>query len=512
VADAIAAVFVPVVIAIALATFLVWWSWGPEPAFTLGLLNAITVLVIACPCALGLATPTAIMVGMGLGAKHGVLVRDAEALERARRVDTVVLDKTGTITEGHPAVAIVTVVPGVVADEAALLRLVASVERGSEHPLAAAVVREAERRNLELAWPDTFRAVAGQGVEASVDGRGVLIGNAELLSGVVDVSSLAPGVRDAGALGATPLLVAIDGRAAGVIAVADRVRTSSRDAVGRLRHMGIDVVMLTGDQQATADAIAAEVGIQRVVANVRPEGKTAVIHELQGAGHVVAMVGDGVNDAPALAAADVGVAIGGGTDVAMEAAPVTLMRPDLGGVATAIALSRRTMRTMYQNLAWAFGYNVLLIPVAAGAGYVLFSMVLGDASAFEVVDVAHVEHGEEHVAATVPTWLRPIFGTRGFLNPIVAAGAMALSSVSVMANSLRLRSASLGVSDAALSAGGREEVSMASAKDPVCGMTVDTERAAGSAEYEGTTYYFCSNGCRASFLADPKKYLSSGAA
>jgi Cu+-exporting ATPase len=329
-------------------------------------------------------------------------------------------------------------------DETELVRLVASAERGSEHPLAGAIVREAERRAIDLVWPDTFRAMTGQGIEATVEGRPVLIGNSDVIAaaGVATEPLVAP-VRDASERGATPLLVAVDGTAAGVIAVADRMRASSPGAVGRLRGMGVDVVMLTGDQRATAEAVAAQAGIARVVAGMRPDGKTEIVRQLQAAGGGVAMVGDGVNDAPALAAADVGIAIGTGTDVALEAAPVTLMRPDLNGVATAIALSRTTMRTMYQNLAWAFGYNVLLIPVAAGAGYVLFSMILGDASAFAPVDAAHVEHGEAHIAATVPQWLRPVFGTRGFLNPIVAAGAMALSSVSVMANSLRLRNARL---------------------------------------------------------------------
>jgi Cu+-exporting ATPase len=439
-ADSIAAVFVPVVIAIALLTFVAWWLLGPEPALTIGLLNAITVLVIACPCAMGLATPTAIMVGIGLGARHGVLIRDAEALERARGIDTVVLDKTGTITEGRPEVLSVTTLPGMPFGEDALVRLVASAERGSEHPLASAVLREAERRRCDLVWPDTFRASTGQGIEATVEGHRLLIGNSDLLREAgVSADALLPAAGAAAAQGASPLLAAVDGEAAGLIAVADRMRPSTPAAIERLRRMGVDVVMLTGDQQATAEAIASQAGISRVVANVPPEGKTQVVRQLQAPGRGVAMVGDGVNDAPALAAADVGIAIGTGTDVALETAPVTLMRPDLNGVATAIALSRKTMRTMYQNLAWAFGYNVLLIPVAAGAGYVLFSMILGDASAFEAVDVAHVEHGEEHVAATVPQWLRPVFGTRGFLNPIVAAGAMALSSVSVMANSLRLR-------------------------------------------------------------------------
>ncbi len=424
-ADSIAAVFVPVVLAIALVTFALWWWFGSEPALTRALLSAVTVLVIACPCALGLATPTAIMVGMGLGARHGVLIRDADALERARRIDTVVLDKTGTITEGRPEVVAVTLAPGATLDVDTLLRFVASAERGSEHPLAAAVEREAERRGLALDWPDLFKALVGQGIDATVGGRRLLIGNASLLRDHgVDVDPLAAAVGDASANGATPLLVAVDDAAAGVIAVADRVRATSRAAVDHLRALGVQVVMLTGDQQAVAEAVAAQAGIARVVAEARPEDKTRLILDLQAGGHVVAMVGDGINDAPALAAADVGIAIGTGTDVAIEAAPVTLMRPDLAGVATAIALSRATMRTMYQNLVWAFAYNVLLIPVAAGAGYWLFHVALG--------------------GAAVPLVLRPIFGDLGLLNPIVAAAAMAFSSVSVMANSLRLRRARLG--------------------------------------------------------------------
>ena len=424
-ADAIAAVFVPAVIAVAALTFLAWWLLGPDPALTLAVLSAVTVLVIACPCAMGLATPTAIMVGTGLGAKHGVLFRDAEALERAQRIDTVVLDKTGTITEGRPEVTEVITLPDSPVDADTLVRLVASAERGSEHPLASAVLREAERRALNLVWPDTFKAVVGEGIDATIEGHRVLVGNAVLL-GNAQISSLAVDVPAAEAAhrGATPLLIAVDGVAAGMIAVADRIRETSAAGVARMRRLGVEVVMLTGDQRATAEAVAALAGITRVIADMRPEGKIALIRELQAAGHVVAMVGDGVNDAPALAAADVGIAIGTGTDVAMEAAPVTLMRPDLAGVAVAIALSRATMRTMYQNLAWAFGYNVLLIPIAAGAGYFVFANLLG--------------------GAEVHALLRPIFGDRGFLNPIVGAAAMAFSSVSVMANSLRLRGAKLG--------------------------------------------------------------------
>ncbi|MBM4410341.1 MAG: copper-translocating P-type ATPase [Chloroflexi bacterium] len=428
-ADRVAAVFVPVVFVIAAATLLGWWALGPEPSLTLGILNAVTVLIIACPCALGLATPTAVMVGLGRAARAGVLVRNAQALEDARRIDTVVFDKTGTITEGRPVVTAIELVPEAPVDEAALLRLVASAERGSEHPYAGAVVAEAERRGLTLDWPLTFRAVPGLGIEAgvSLDGvtRTVLVGNADLLRASGVDGTTRGGMRldflveQAARGGATAIRVAVDGRPAGVITVADRLRVGAVDAIARLRATGVEVVMLTGDGVATARAIAAEAGIDRVEDDVRPEGKAEVVRALQAEGRVVAMVGDGINDAPALAAADVGIAIGGGTDVAMETASVTLMRADLGAVSRAIEVSRATMRVMRQNLVWAFGYNVVLIPVAAGAGYMLFEWLLS--------------------GAAVPAVLRPVFGARGFLNPIVAAAAMAFSSVSVMTNSLRLR-------------------------------------------------------------------------
>ncbi len=435
-ADRIASVFVPVVIAIAIATLAIWWAFGPEPAGTLAILNAVSVLIIACPCALGLATPTAIMVGMGRAASLGVLIRDAEALEIARRIDTVVLDKTGTITEGRPAVTRIVVAAeagGAALDEAMLLRLVATAERGSEHPYAAAMEREVTRRGLEIEWPTAFRALPGLGVEAtvSVDGvtRSLLIGNADFMAGQ-GVDETTPGGQGlafeadrATQDGETALLVAIDGVPAGMIAVADRIRASARDGVAALQVRGVQVVMLTGDGEATARAIAKQVGIDQVEANVKPEGKAAVVRALREQGRVVAMVGDGINDAPALAAADIGIAIGGGTDIAMETAAVTLMRADLGGVAQAMAISHVTMRTMLQNLGWAFGYNVALIPVAAGAGYLLFGVLLD--------------------GAAVPAVLEPIFGQRGFLNPIIAAAAMASSSISVMANSLRLRNTRL---------------------------------------------------------------------
>ena len=431
-ADRIAAVFVPVVMAIAVATLVVWWIFGPEPAGTLAILNAVSVLIIACPCVLGLATPTAIMVGMGRAARLGVLIRDAEALEVARRIDTVVLDKTGTITEGRPEVTRIALAPDAPVNEAMLLRLVASAERGSEHPYAAAMEREAERRGLALDWPPTFRALPGLGIEATVALDGVtytlLVGNADFMAQQGIDATTRGGLRlafeadRATQQGETALLIAVDGAPAGMVAVADRIRATALDGVAALRVRGVQVVMLTGDGEATARAVAKQVGIDQVEANVKPEGKAAIVQALQQQGRVVAMVGDGINDAPALAAADIGIAIGGGTDIAMETAPVTLMRADLGGVAQAMAISEATMRTMWQNLGWAFGYNVALIPVAAGAGYLLFSVVLG---------------------IEVPAILRPIFGERGFLNPTIAAAAMAFSSVSVMTNSLRLRRARL---------------------------------------------------------------------
>ena len=421
-ADQIAAVFVPTVFAVALLTFGAWWIFGPAPAMTFAILNAVAVLIIACPCALGLATPTAIMVGTGRGAQHGILLRDADALQQARRIDVVVMDKTGTITEGRPEVTDVTAVVGGPVDERDLVRLAASAERGSEHPFAIALLREAERREVNVEALGDFEALVGRGITASVDGHTVLVGNRALLA-EHDVASdeLAEAEAAADSRAQTPLLIAVDGRAAGAITVADRMRESTPSAVERLQAMGVEVVMLTGDRLATAQAIAAEAGVDRVEAEVLPEDKSRIVQELQAEGHIVAMVGDGINDAPALAVADVGMAIGTGTDVAMEAAPVTLMRPDLNGVATAISLSRQTMRTMYQNLGWAFGYNLALIPVAAGAGYLLFGVILD--------------------GADVPRALQPIFGGQGFLNPIIAAGAMASSSVSVMTNSLRLRRA-----------------------------------------------------------------------
>jgi len=408
-ADRISAVFVPVVLSIAVVTFTIWFvaahtSGAPAGAAAVrAFAAAVAVLIIACPCAMGLAVPTAVMVSTGKGASLGVLIKGGEALQRAGDVTTVVLDKTGTVTEGRPTVTDTIVAPGFAMTAPELLSLVASLETMSEHPLADAIVRAARESNVPLLVPESFASDTGRGTTGSVDGRGLAVGNRALM----DVWSVdaAPLIQDAERLagdGKTPMFVAVDGHIAGLIAVADPIKTTAREAVQRLQRMGLEVVMLTGDNRRTAEAIARAAGIDRVVSDVLPDGKVAEVKRLQAEGKVVAMVGDGVNDAPALAQADVGIAIGSGADVAVEAADVALMRGDLAGVAQAIELSRRTMRTMKQNLFWAFVYNVVGIPVAAGILY-------------------------------------PAFGL--LLSPILASAAMAFSSVSVVSNSLRLRRA-----------------------------------------------------------------------
>ena len=406
-ADRVAAVFVPAVIVIALVTMLVWWFWVGA-GFTAALIRLVAVLVIACPCALGLATPTAVMVGTGRGARMGVLFRNSEALERAKGCQVIVLDKTGTITKGEPVVLEVFDVDG---DEERILRLAASAERRSEHPLAEAVVTEASGRGLDLAEPTNFDAVPGRGVVAVVDGAPVIVGSGALLrEWGVSTDELEERARNIEESARTPLWVAVAGRAVGLIGVADAVKEGSAEAVAQLRASGLEVVMLTGDNERVASAIAAEVGIDHVRAEVLPSQKADVVRELQeSGGRVVAMVGDGINDAPALAQADVGIALGTGTDVAMETADVILMRGDLRVVPQALALSRATMRSIEQNLFWAFFYNVALIPIAAGAFYAL---------------------------TFLPMMLRA-------LHPILAATAMAMSSVTVVGNSLRLRGARL---------------------------------------------------------------------
>jgi Cu+-exporting ATPase len=410
-ADRISAVFVPVVISIAIATFVAWFILDPGASFVRAMAAAISVLIIACPCAMGLAVPTAVMVATGRGAALGVLIKGGEALQRAGDVTTVVLDKTGTVTEGRPEVTDIVRAPSAAwRSDDDLLTLVASVERRSEHPLGTAIVSFAMGRGARFAEVREFEAVPGRGVKGVVEMEGegagaptILVGNERLMreSGI-DLSEISTEIARLSSQGKTPVLAAIDGRVAGAIAVADPIKATSREAVERLRRMGLDVVMLTGDLRATAEAVARQAGIEHVVAEVLPEAKVAEVKRLQESGQVVAMVGDGINDAPALAQADVGMAIGTGTDIAVEASDVTLMRDDLRAVADAIALSRRTMRTMKQNLFWALVYNVIGIPVAAG---VLF----------------------------------PFF--RVLLSPILASAAMALSSVSVVSNSLRLRRA-----------------------------------------------------------------------
>ena len=412
-ADVIAAYFVPAVIAVAAGVFAIWYVFGPEPTYVYAVLTAVAVLIIACPCAMGLATPTAIMVGTGKGAEHGILIRSAEALERAHKIQVVVLDKTGTLTTGKSTVTDI-VASGISEDE--LLRLAASAERASEHPLGEAVVAAAEEKGMTLSDVKEFRSLPGYGIQATVDGVGLVAGNLALMErrGLTlnGLEELAPALSQQGK---TATFVALNGDVKGLVAVADSPRPEAREAVRALRRRGMDVVMLTGDNRATAQAIASEIGIDRVVAEVLPGEKASQIKAIQGEGKAVAMVGDGINDAPALAQADVGIAIGTGTDVAMEAADMTLVSADLRAVANAIALSKATMRTIRQNLFWAFAYNVALIPVAAGILHPFFS------------------------GGGVPDALRPILGELGFLNPVLAAAAMAFSSVTVVTNSLRLK-------------------------------------------------------------------------
>jgi Cu+-exporting ATPase len=412
-ADVISSYFVPAVIGIALVTFVIWYFAGPQPALTLALLNFVAVLIIACPCALGLATPTAIMVGTGKGAENGILFRSGESLERVHQINTVLLDKTGTLTRGEPAVT--DVVAAASFSEEEVLRLAASAERVSEHPLGEAIVKAASERKLKTSAVSDFTALPGLGVEASVARKKLLLGNLKLMK-ERDISMDGLGKKADKLFGAgkTVMFLALNSKAVGLIALADTLKPNAREAVQAMQQMGIETVMITGDNRRTAEAIAREAGIERVLAEVLPEHKAEEVKKLQG-DRVVAMVGDGINDAPALAQADVGIAIGTGTDVAVETGDVTLMRGDLTGIVTAISLSKRTMGIIRQNLFWAFAYNVALIPVAAGILYLVFS----------------------HTG--VPVGLRFIFGDYGFLNPIMAAAAMAASSITVVSNSLRLR-------------------------------------------------------------------------
>jgi Cu+-exporting ATPase len=398
-ADMIASYFVPAVIGIAVFTFILWYVFGPAPALTYAVLNFVAVLIIACPCALGLATPTSIMVGTGKGAESGVLIRGGEALETAHKLSAIVMDKTGTLTKGEPSVTDIVEHNNFKRKE--ILRYAASAEKGSEHPLGEAIVNKAKEENLPLIDPKSFNAIAGHGIEATIDGRLLLMGNEKLMKDRgIQFDGLLKKAEELSTQGKTPMFVALDQRPAGIVAVADTLKENSKEAVEALHRMGVEVAMITGDNRRTAEAIARQIGIDRVLAEVLPEGKAEEVKKLQAEGKKVAMVGDGINDAPALAQADVGIAIGTGTDVAMESADITLISGDLRGVVTAIALSRATIRNIKENLFWAFAYNTVLIPVAAG---VLF----------------------------------PFFGI--LLNPIFAAAAMGLSSVTVVSNALRLR-------------------------------------------------------------------------
>jgi len=398
-ADIIASYFVPVVISIAIITFITWYFFGPPPTLTYAFLNFIAVLIIACPCALGLATPTSIMVGTGKGAENGILIRGAEALETAHRLNTIVLDKTGTLTKGKPSVTEVIETKKFKSKE--ILIYAASAERGSEHPLGEAIVKKAKEEGVNLFDGKDFQAIAGFGIEATVDSKKILLGNAKLMEEKgVGLEGLAEKAQRLSNEGKTSMFLALDGEAAGIIAVADTLKENSKKAVEAFHRMGLEVVMLTGDNERTASAIANQIEVDRVLADVLPEKKAEEVKKLQSEGKKVGMVGDGINDAPALAQADVGIAIGTGTDVAMESSDITLIGGDLRGIVTAISLSKATIRNIKQNLFWAFAYNTILIPVAAG---VLF----------------------------------PFFGI--LLNPIFAALAMALSSVTVVSNALRLR-------------------------------------------------------------------------
>ena len=397
--DVIASYFVPVVISIAIITFVVWYFLGPHPALTYAFLNFVAVLIIACPCALGLATPTSIMVGTGKGAENGILIRGAEALETAHQLNTIVLDKTGTLTKGEPSVT--DIIESERFNKREILTLAASAEKGSEHPLGEAIVKKAREENLKLLESKDFQAIAGHGIEATVDSKRVLLGNLRLMEDKkVDLNGLLNKAKQLSNEGKTPMFLAVDKEVGGIIAVADTLKENSKEAVESLCRMGLEVVMLTGDNQQTAKAIARQIGIDRVLAEVLPEKKAEEVKRLQEEGKKVGMVGDGINDAPALAQADVGIAIGTGTDVAMESSDITLIKGDLRGIVTAIALSKATIRNIKQNLFWAFAYNTILIPVAAGVLFPFFHILL---------------------------------------NPIFAAGAMAFSSVTVVSNALRLR-------------------------------------------------------------------------
>ncbi len=398
-ADLVSSYFVPVVLMLAILTFAVWYIFGPAPTLLFALLNMVAVLIIACPCAMGLATPTAIMVGTGKGAEHGILIKDAESLETAHKINTIIFDKTGTLTKGKPEVTDIVPFGSMNKDE--LLKLAGSIEKGSEHSLAEAIVKAAEDKQLALSKVEKFKAIPGHGVEGFIDGKRIVFGNRRLMDKeTIDVSKASDSISEMENSGKTVMMIGTENKLIGIIAVADIIKESAREGLLALQKLGIEVAMITGDNQRTANAIGHSLGITRILAEVLPDQKEAEVRKIQAEGKVVAMVGDGINDAPALAAADVGIAMGSGTDVAIEAADITLINKDLKSVAAAVVLSKKTMRTIKQNLFWAFSYNVFLIPVAMGVLYPFFNMLL---------------------------------------NPIFASVAMATSSVSVVSNSLLLK-------------------------------------------------------------------------
>ncbi|MBE0602890.1 MAG: heavy metal translocating P-type ATPase, partial [Deltaproteobacteria bacterium] len=398
-ADLVAGYFVPTVVGVAVLTFVIWSIWGPAPAMAYALVNAVAVLIIACPCALGLATPMSVMVGVGRGAQAGVLIRDAESLEVMEKIDTLVVDKTGTLTEGRPRLVAIEPAEGV--GEEKLLGLAAGLERASEHPLAAAIVKAAEERGIDMREAEEFESVTGKGVRGRIDGATVVLGNRRMMEHEdIDPGPMARRAEELRKDGQTVMFVAHGGKPVGLLGVADPIKASTAEAVESLHRDGVEIIMLTGDSRTTAEAVARKLGIDRVEAEVLPEQKNEVIKKLQGEGRMVAMAGDGINDAPALAQAHVGIAMGTGTDVAMQSAGVTLVKGDLRGIAKARRLSRGTMRNIRQNLFFAFVYNSLGVPIAAGVLY-------------------------------------PFFGI--LLSPMIAAAAMSLSSVSVVGNALRLR-------------------------------------------------------------------------
>ncbi len=479
VADLVASRFVPGVIFIAIITFIAWFNFGPAPAFTFSLVNAVAVLIIACPCAMGLATPLSIMVGTGKAAQNGILIRSAEALETAHKLQILVLDKTGTITKGKPSLTDVVPVDGISADE--LLKLAASAERSSEHPLGQAIIQGARDKGLNLTAPGEFESYTGRGIKVAVDGRQVLVGTRHLLeANGIETAALEKEAERLAAEGKTSIYAAVDGRPAGIIAVADTVKEESAAAIAALKRLGIDVVMITGDNRHTAAAIARQVGIERVLAEVLPRDKALEIKRLQAENKLVGMVGDGINDAPALAQADIGIAIGTGTDIAIESSDITLISGELKGVVTAITLSRAAMRNIRQNLTWAFIYNVIGIPIAAGALY-------------------------------------PAFGI--LLSPMIGAAAMAFSSLSVVTNANRLRTYKapplaapepVKIEPKVEICEPQEAGTMATVKDLVCGMEIDPKTAAAKLDYKGKPYYFCALSCRDKFKADPEKFIKKG--